>query len=54
MACCRDEPNANITESKSLKFKISITGKTPANRNKTDVTIAVPISLIFGEPLKFL
>ena len=54
MACCRDERNANITESKSLKFKISVTGKTPANGNKTDVTIAVPVSLIFGELLKCL
>ena len=52
MACCRDERNANITESKSLKFKISVTGKT--HGNKTDVTIAVPVSLIFGELLKCL
>ena len=44
MACCRDKPNANITESKSLKFKIDITGKTPANGNKTDVTTTGPLT----------
>ena len=44
MACCRDKANANITESKSLKFKIDITGKTPANGNTTDVTITGPLT----------
>ena len=43
MACCRDKANA-ITESKSLKFKIDITGKTPANGNTTDVTITGPLT----------
>ena len=27
----RDDPNDNIKESESLKYKIKITGKTPAN-----------------------
>ena len=44
MAFCRDKPNTNIRESKSLKFKIDITGKTPANGNKTDVTITGPLT----------
>ena len=30
----RDEPNDNITQSGSLKFKVKVTGKTPNNDNK--------------------
>ena len=33
----RDDPNNNITQSKSFKFKIKITGKTPAASNTKDV-----------------
>ena len=37
----RDEPNANIGDSESLKSKIKITGKTPNNDNEKDVEIMV-------------
>ena len=39
----RDDPNDNITQSESFKFKIKITGKTPAAGNTKDVEIAVPL-----------
>ena len=37
----RDEPNDDIVNSESFKFKINITGKTPANGNTKDVKIAL-------------
>ena len=40
----RDEPIDNIVSSESFKFKINITGKTPADGNTKDVKIAVPIT----------
>ena len=36
----------NITESKSFKFKIKITGKTPAAGNTMDAKIAVPLKYL--------
>ena len=33
----RDDPNDNITQSKSFKYKIKRTGKTPATGNAKDV-----------------
>ena len=36
----RDDPNNNITQSESFKFKIKITGKTPAAGNTKDIEIA--------------
>ena len=52
----RDDPNDNIVASDSLKFKISITGKTPASGNTKDAKIAVPLNtyVILGELLKCL
>ena len=41
----KDNPNDNITESKSFVFKINITGKTTAGGNTKDVKIV---------PLKYL
>ena len=38
----RDDPNDNIAESESFKYKIKITGKTPGAGNIKDVKIAVP------------
>ena len=32
-----DDPNENITQSESFKYKIKITGKTPATGNTKDV-----------------
>ena len=37
------DPNDNIIQSESFKFKIEITGKTPATVNTKDVKIAVPL-----------
>ena len=33
----KDDPNDNMTESESFKYKIKITGKTPAGGNTKDV-----------------
>ena len=37
----RDEPNINLADSESFKFKVKITGKTPNNDNEKDVEIMV-------------
>ena len=39
----RDDSNDNISQSESFKFKIKITGKTPAAGDTKDVEIAVPL-----------
>ena len=39
----RNDPNDNIVESESFKFKINIAGKTSAAGNTKDVKIAVPL-----------
>ena len=39
----RDEPNDNLANSKSFKFKVKITGKTPNDDNEKDVEIMVPL-----------
>ena len=39
----RDDPNGNITESESFKYKIKITKKSPAASNTKDVKIDVPL-----------
>ena len=41
-----DDPNDNITQSESFKSKIKITGKTPAEGNKKDVEIIVPLKFL--------
>ena len=38
----RDEPNDNLANSESFKFKVKITGKTPAAANEKEVEIMVP------------
>ena len=40
----RDEPNNNLANAESFKFKVKITGKTPNNNNEKDVEIMVPLS----------
>ena len=35
--CYRDKPSTTLTDSKSFKSKVKITGKTPAARNTKDV-----------------
>ena len=42
----RHEPNANITESESFKFKIKVTGNTPNADNKKNVEIAVSLKYL--------
>ena len=43
MTIHRDDPDNNITQSESFKFKIKITGKTPAAGNTKDIEIAKPL-----------
>ena len=42
----RDEPNNNLDDSESFKFKVKITGKTPAADNEKDVEIMVPLKYL--------
>ena len=42
----REGPNDNITQSESFKFKIKITGKTPAAGNTKDVEIALSLKYL--------
>ena len=39
----KDVPNDNLTDSKSFKYKVKITGKTPNNGNTKDLEIIVPL-----------
>ena len=42
----RDDPNDNIPQSESFKYKTKITGKTPAAGNTKNVEIAVPLKYL--------
>ena len=42
----RDEPNDNLANSESFKFKVKITGKTPAADNEKDVEIMVTLKYL--------
>ena len=42
----RDEPNNNLADSESFKFKVRITGKTPNDDNEKDVEIMVPLKYL--------
>ena len=42
----RDEPDDDIEDSESLKFKVKITGKTPNNNNEKDGEIMVPLKYL--------
>ena len=42
----RYEPNDNLVNSESFKFKVKITGKTPAEDNKKDVEIMAPLKYL--------
>ena len=46
LANYKDDPNDNITQSESFKYKIKITGKTPAGVNTKDIKIAVPLKYL--------
>ena len=42
----RDEPNNNLADSESFKFKVKITKKTPAADNEKDVETMVPLKCL--------
>ena len=42
----KDDPNNNIADSESFKFKVKITGKTPDDGNTKDVEIIVPLKYL--------
>ena len=42
----RDEPNDNLANSESFKFKVKISGKTPAADNEKDVKIMLPLKYL--------
>ena len=44
--CYKDEPNDNIADSESFKYKVKITGKTPADGNTKTVEIIVPLKYL--------
>ena len=42
----KDDPNNNLANSESFKYKVKITGKTPADGNTKDVEILVPLQYL--------
>ena len=42
----KDDPNDNLTDSESFKYKVKITGKTPNDGNTKDVEIIVPLKYL--------
>ena len=42
----KDYPNDDIADSKSIKFKVKITGKTPDDCNTKDVEIIIPLKYL--------
>ena len=42
----KDDPNDNMTQSESFKSKARITGKTPADGNRKDAEIIVPLKYL--------
>ena len=42
----KDDPNDNIADSESFKYKVKITGKTPDDGNIKDVEIVVPLKYL--------
>ena len=42
----KDDPNDNMTQSESLKSKMKITGKTPAEGITKDVEMIVPLKYL--------
>ena len=42
----KDDPDDNIADSESFKFKLKITGKTPDDGNTKDVEIIVPLKYL--------
>ena len=42
----KDDPIDNLADSESFKYKVKITGKTPADGNAKDVEIIVPLKYL--------
>ena len=42
----KDDPNDNLTDSESFKYKVKITGKTPDDGNTKDAIIIVPLKYL--------
>ena len=42
----KDKPNDSLADSRSFKFKVKITGTTPANGNTKDAKITVPLKYL--------
>ena len=42
----KDDPNDNVENSESFKYKIKITGKTPNNGNTKDIEIIIPLKYL--------
>ena len=42
----KDEPNDNIADSESFKYKVKITGKTPDDGNTKDVDLIVSLKYL--------
>ena len=42
----KDDPNDNMADSESFKYKVKITGKTPDGRNTKNVEIIVPLKYL--------
>ena len=42
----KDDPNDNMADSESFKYKVKITGKTPDHRNTKNVEIIVPLKYL--------
>ena len=42
----KDDPNDNLADSESSKYKVKITGKTPDDRNTKNVKIIVPLKYL--------
>ena len=42
----KDDPNDNLADSESFKYKVKISGKTPNNGNMKDLEITVPLKYL--------
>ena len=42
----KDDPNNNLTDSESFKYRVNITGKSPDNGNTKNVEIIVPLKYL--------
>ena len=45
----KDDPNNNLTDSESFKYRVNITGKSPDNGNTKNVEIIVPLKYLINK-----